>query len=333
MVRNIFLLAIMLPGLTIQAQNSIKKIAFGSCSHEYDDDQMWPEITNEKADLFIWTGDIIYGDSPVKDTLAAKYTRQKNRPSYQEMIAQTPVIGIWDDHDYGIDDGGKHFSQKRESKEALLEFLDVPKDNPVRNHEGMYNSYIYGVDGKRVKIILLDCRYFRDTLEVDNQTSARYKQNLEGDVLGKKQWQWLQKELSENIADLNIIVSGIQILANEHGFEKWGNFPKSRTRLIELIEDLSPNPTLFISGDRHIAELSKLETQKLDYPLFDFTSSGLTHTWGRHWEEKNELRVGDLIIQKNYGLLEIEWPDGKPKVNFIVKGKNGAEYQRHTHQF
>jgi len=38
-------------------------IAFGSCSHEYDEDQLWDEISLNKPQLWIWLGDNIYGDS------------------------------------------------------------------------------------------------------------------------------------------------------------------------------------------------------------------------------------------------------------------------------
>ncbi len=100
-----------------------------------------------------------------------------------------------------------------------------------------------------------------------------------------------------------------------------------------MIENIKPAPTLFISGDRHIAELSKLESDQLLYPLYDFTSSGLTHTWSHSSEEHNSLREGELIIQKNYGVLEIDWKNNSPKVTFLIKGNEGAEYLRHVYQY
>ncbi|MEM9856649.1 MAG: alkaline phosphatase D family protein [Bacteroidota bacterium] len=333
MTRLIFVIVSLCTTSITLAQKSIDKITFGSCSHEYDEDQMWPEIIAENSDLFIWTGDIIYGDSPSMDTLAAKYATQKNRASYQVLLDSTPIIGIWDDHDYGANDAGKNYKPKKASKEQLLNFLNVPDDNPVRDHDGMYNTYSYGSDGQKVKIILLDCRYFRDTLFEDTQTKASYKPNLEGDILGEVQWQWLENELTHSDAQLNILISGIQILAQEHNYEKWSNFPKSRTRLLEMIENIKPAPTLFISGDRHIAELSKLESDQLLYPLYDFTCSGLTHTWSHPSEEHNSLREGELIIQKNYGVLEIDWKNNSPKVTFLIKGNEGAEYLRHVCQY
>ena len=210
------------------AQNNVSKIAFGSCSHEYDNDQMWLEIINDNPNLFIWTGDIVYGDTHDMDVLRKKYEKQKNRKTYQQLLEKTKIIGTWDDHDYGVNDGGKYFLQKDRSKEVLLDFLDVANDDPVRKHQGIYSAHGYGPQGQKVNVILLDCRYFRDTLQADTETSARYKPNPEGDILGETQWQWLEEQLLRKDVQLNIVVSGIQILANEHGFEKWGNFPKAR---------------------------------------------------------------------------------------------------------
>lgn len=325
------LLLVFASGTCTYAQHTT--IAFGSCSHEYDSTQMWTEIIAEEPDLFIWTGDIVYGDTQDMNVLKSKYDKQKSRSGYQKLLSQMPVIGIWDDHDYGVNDGGKHYARKKESKALLLEFLEVPRSNPVYDHEGAYSTYTFGEDRQSIKIILLDTRYFRDTLEKSTTDRARYAPNPEGDLLGEEQWTWLENELTSSNAALNIIVSSIQVLADEHGFEKWGNFPKARKRLLKLIEDLQPAPTFLISGDRHIAELSKYPSDKLSYPLFDFTSSGLTHTWRRVWEEPNALREGELIIRKNFGIIEVDWAAPEPRVTFMVKGTGNEVLMKYQHSY
>ena len=294
---------------------------------------MWREIIQEDPGLFIWTGDIVYGDTQDMQVLKKKYDQQKSHPDYQRLLQNIPVIGVWDDHDYGVNDGGKYYTKKKESKEELLDFLDVPKDNPVRDHEGAYNSYTYGQSPNKVKVILLDTRYFRDTLEKEMSPQRRYKPNTEGDILGKEQWLWFENELKGSDADLNIVISSIQVLSAEHPYEKWANFPKARKKLLDLVARVKPKPTFIVSGDRHIAELSKVDLDGLPYPLFDFTASGLTHTWRSGNEEKNKLRVGELIINKNFGVIRIDWRADGPKVTFLVKGDEGAEYMRHSYTY
>lgn len=308
-------------------QKPLSTIAFGSCSHEDDPEQMWSDIIAQRPDLWIWMGDNIYGDSPDMAVLKAKYDRQKAQPGYQQLIRTCPVVGTWDDHDYGINDGGKYFRQKEESKKLALDFLDVPAKAKVRKRPGIYDSYTYGPAGKQIKVILLDTRSFRDTVIVSEVPGKRYQPNPEGDVLGDEQWKWLEKELKRSSAQINVIVSSIQFVSTEHGYETWGNFPKSRQRMIDLLIRVKPANTFFVSGDRHIAEISKMTIEGLSYPIYDFTSSGLTHTWDTPREEKNDYRVGQLIVRKNFGVIRIAWDEKLPTVVFEVHGKDGAVWQ------
>ncbi|MDX1627673.1 MAG: alkaline phosphatase D family protein [Fulvivirga sp.] len=303
-------------------------IAFGSCSYENVEEQMWDDIIAQNPDLMVLLGDNIYGDTHDMQLLKQKYDMQKARPSYQRLVNATQVIGVWDDHDYGINDGGKYYNKKDSSKLLMLDFLDYSSDHPVRSHQGVYHSYDLKSAGHLVKIILLDTRYFRDTLMADTVTAARYLPNPEGDILGEAQWQWLEQELKSSEADLHIIGSSIQVVAKDHYFEKWANFPKARTRLLDMIKQIEPKNTLIISGDRHIAEIAKMEIPGLDYPLYDFTASGLTHTWNGAWEESNKYRVGELIVAKNYGKLTINWD--RKTVRMDVKGSDNETYSSHS---
>jgi alkaline phosphatase D len=287
---------------------------------------MWEEIMTNKPQLWIWLGDNIYGDSHYMNVLSEKYQRQKTRKSYQEMLkSPINIIGTWDDHDFGINDGGREYSMKKESKELLLDFLDVPADHPVRSREGVYQTHTYGHDDRKVKVILLDTRYFRDSLWVEFPENQRaYVGNPEGDVLGEEQWAWLAGELTDSDASIHIIGSSIQVLSEEHRYEKWSNFPRSKERLFKLLADKKPARTIFLSGDRHIAEISRIEIPGYPWPVFDFTSSGLTHTWGNSNVESNKHRVSDFIIAKNFGLINITWKEDGPEIVFKIMGKNNA---------
>ena len=308
-------------------------IAFGSCAHEYEPVPAFDAIVADEPEIFIWLGDIVYGDTHDMSVLKQKYDKQKNKPEYQKLVESMPVIGVWDDHDFGINDGGRFYSQKDSSQQLFLDFIGAEEDDPRYQRQGLYSSYELMSNEKLIKIILLDTRYFRDTLDPDINTNQRYLPNPTGDILGEAQWDWLESELKNSQADFHIIGSGIQFAADQHFYEKWANFPASRVRMIELIEELKPKPLMFISGDRHIAEVSRMELDGYDFPVFDFTASGLTHTWGQYWQEENQYRVGELIVQKNYGLIKIAWAEGKPMVTFEVKGVQGEEYLKYTYNY
>jgi len=297
-------------------------IAFGSCSRQNIPNQRWNDVLQHEPDIWIWLGDNIYGDTHDMNIMKEKYKQQKAYPGYQELLhSSTKIIGTWDDHDYGVNDGGKNYSRKDESKKLMLEFLNVSKDNPVLDREGVYQSYEYDFKNYKLKVILLDTRYFRDTIYKEPDTRA-YLPNTNGDVLGEKQWNWLEKELKDSGADLHIIGSSIQVISEEHAYEKWGNFPEARNRLFDLLKKFPNKKVILISGDRHIAEISKMDIDGLNYPLYDFTSSGLTHTWRNVGNEPNQYRISDFIISLNFGLILIEWNEnGKHTVQFEIRGE------------
>jgi len=304
----------------------VTTVAFGSCSDQDSKQQLWSEINDSNPDVFVFLGDNIYGDTHNFDTLKAKYQKQKNDDELGSLFANTHILGTWDDHDYGVNDGGKNYSLKDSSKLLFLDFMEIEDKNPIRSHEGVYNSYTYNNEGKSIKFIMLDTRYFRDTLSADTTSQNLYLPNHEGTILGNEQWQWLEKELKNNNTDAVIIGSSIQVLSNQHHWEKWANFPNERSRLFAILKD--QKNVIIISGDRHIAELSKYEHDNGNV-LFDFTSSGLTHTWSESRDEPNEFRVSELIAKKNYGLIKFDWRNNA--IIFSVMGTANNEIYSSKH--
>jgi alkaline phosphatase D len=75
-----------------------------------------------------------------------------------------------------------------------------------------------------------------------------------------------------------------------------------------------------------MAEISKMDITGLSYPLYDFTSSGMTHIRSGT-TEANRLRVGDMILKKNFGLLKIQWNNDKPIVTMQVRGLQNELFQ------
>ena len=299
-------------------------IAFGSCNRVNLPQLLWNDIVANNPDLWIWTGDIIYGDSENMSVLSDKYDAQSEKSGYKSLLAQCPVIGIWDDHDYGKNNAGKEYGPKDESKTLLLDFLGVPGDDASRTRNGAYQSYVFGDTDKRVKFLLLDARYFRDEAVKENGV---YIPNTTGTILGEAQWEWLGSELDDPDISLFVLVSGIQILPTQHRFEKWSNFPNERQRLIDLIALKQPKAVLLISGDRHIGEISVLEVPGLSYPLVDITSSGLTHVYEDNVYEKNDLRQGVLVNKLNYGIIRIDWSQNPPDVTVEIRGNGAALYE------
>ncbi len=311
-------------GQNIDFNQNLSTIALGSCNRQDRPQDMWTSIAAHNPQLWMWLGDNIYGDSEDMNVLLEKYLLQKNGTEYTQFREGRSVIGIWDDHDYGVNDGDKNYPKKDESKQLMLDFLDVPKSADVRKRAGAYQSYTFGEVGKKVKILLLDGRYFRDELQADNSGTSRYLPNPNGDILGEAQWSWLEEELSNSDAQIHLIACGIQFIPEEQIYEKWANFPAARDRFFKLLEKTKPSYTLLISGDRHISELSKMDLDGLDYPLYELTASGMTHTWSNGGSEPNKYRIGELVVALNFGLLQIDWTGGTPKLTAEIRGNDNS---------
>lgn len=285
---------------------------------------LWDDILAEEPDLWIWGGDNIYADTDDMEKMEAMYQQQNKVNGYRRLKKKIPVIGTWDDHDYGINDGGVDFSSKKESQQVFLDFMNVPEDSPRRQREGIYNSHLYNFPQGSVRILVLDTRYFRTPLTKDTLTKKRFQPNTfgEGTLLGEPQWQWLEEELMNSRADFNIIVSSIQFLSNQHGFECWGNFPHEVERLQSLIAKSKAKGVFILSGDRHISEFSSLELDGLSYPLIDFTSSGLTHAYRDYSGEPNPYRQGEVVATESFGLVKLNFKTRK--ASFQILGDNAS---------
>ena len=135
-------------------------------------------------------------------------------------------------------------------------------------------------------------------------------------------------------AELRIIGSGVQIVADEHGSEMWGNFPRERQRLFRLIRETGAEGAVLISGDRHLSEISRLAADRPDspgYPLFDLTSSSLYAPSGnfrksgvRFANEINSYRVGLTYFDVNFGAIQIDWDQPDPVVRLQVRDEKGG---------
>jgi alkaline phosphatase D len=288
-------------------------LAFGSCNNNHIEKNLWQEIQANNPDVWVWGGDIIYADNPDNDMgiIRDDYEVLKSSPAYSQFIKHNTIIGSWDDHDYGLNDGGVEFEKKQESQQLFLDFMDVPKNDARRKQKGIYSSHDYDVGEYKIKIIILDTRYFRSGLteDPDPASDKRFMPNKYGDgtMLGSNQWNWLENQLLQSQADFNVILSSIQVLSPLHGFEKWANMPHELNKLENLLRYSNAKNVILLSGDRHISEISKKNIEGLKYPLIDFTSSGLNRALNFAKIEPNPYRVENNVVVDSFGLLHFDF--------------------------
>lgn len=312
---------------------ALSRIAFGSCVHQDDPQPVWDAVLKTNPQLFLMIGDNIYNDVVRKggskdETMAEKYAKQAKVPGFAELRKRCPLLGTWDDHDYGKNDAGAEYANKKEAQQLFLDFFGVPKESPRRKQEGIYHAEVFGPPDQRVQVILLDTRYFRSPLKKRTGPPLKgigpYVPNPDrsATMLGEAQWRWLEQQLKVP-AKIRILASSIQVVAEDHGWEKWMNLPYERERLYQLLRDTKAAGVVCISGDRHLAELSMMDAG-LGYPLYDLTSSGLTQgspTWRPL--ETNSHRVATMNMGNNFGVITIDWSAADPIIRLQIRDEAG----------
>lgn len=302
-------------------------LSFASCNNQNIQNNLWPPILRHDPDVFIWGGDIIYSDTEDMAYMAKNYNKLKNDYAYSSFSKQVPILGTWDDHDYGLNDGGTHYSQKDSVQQIFLDFFDIPLNDPRRLQKGIYYAEEFEVGESSIKIIILDTRFFRSDLSKDPTGNKRYIPNDSNDItmLGASQWKWLEKQLTDSEAQFNVIMSSIQFLSYDHGFESWGTMPQEVKKMEELLVRSKAKGIIILSGDRHIAEISSKNIKGLDFPLIDMTSSGMTHSYDSFKGELNPYRITKVVPKKNFGILKFDFD--KNMVKMEIRGEENILFQ------
>jgi alkaline phosphatase D len=288
------------------------RIAIGSCADQHDPEPIWDSIRAEHPELFIFMGDNVYGDvasgDPAMPELKTAYDTLRHIGSFRRFERETPVLPIWDDHDYGRNDAGAEFPLKSQSKTLFLQFWGIPPSVARYSRPGLYDALIIGPPGQRIQIILLDLRWFRSPWMLAAHPGPGQERYIPDPdpaktMLGPEQWAWLEGELKKE-AEIRLIVSSIQVEAEGHGFERWGNFPLERQRLYNLIAKTRAGGVVLLSGDRHAGGLYKNEAAP--YPLYEMTASSLNKPMPVK-DLPDPGRLAPLFTKENYGLLTIDW--------------------------
>ncbi len=329
--------AIPMPSASLDQQRSLSRIVFGSCADQKADQSIWDRVAAEGQDLTLYIGDNVYGDvrsnDPALPELKTAYMRLAASAPFARARAAAPMLTVWDDHDYGLNDAGADFRFKEASEELFHYVWAVPAEDARRARPGVYGSWIVGEAGKRVQIIMLDTRYFRSPLKPTDEYGAPGKERYLPDadpaktMLGEAQWAWLEEELKKP-AELRLLVSSIQIIAEGHGWEAWRTLPLERQKLYDVIERSGAQNIVALSGDRHAAALY-LREDVAGFPFFEATSSSLNLP-GARWRAEMENppvepgphRLGDMIYDANYGLLDINWAARTLRVS--IKSEEGV---------
>jgi alkaline phosphatase D len=308
----------------------ITKVAFGSCTYQFiPDKKIFRLIADENPDLFIYGGDNIYGDffalAPgTPEYMEGCYKQLFESPDFMYLRDRVPILPIWDDHDFGQNDGTVNNPVKKEAKQIFFERWNIPANSPRANRPdgGIYDSYMYGDDAHRVQIILMDWRWNHTNYKVGGPIGAisGYDTIMDPNAtfLGADQWAWLKEQFLKP-AKLRLILASTQFCASKNGSENWAVFPLEKQKMFDLIKETQVNDLIFMSGDVHYGDLNMIQQPGM-YPIYDVTSSGITHNEAS--ASPSDYRVADPMVERNYGMIDIDWDANTVTLN--VKSHSGV---------
>lgn len=308
-------------GVSLAPETVITRLAFGSCNHQLRPQGFWADIAATYPDIFLFIGDNNYGDQgwdgdAMLTTLREAYGVQASTPELAAFRGITPMMITWDDHDYGFNDGGANFAFRGWS-ETIFETFWGSSDE-VRARPGIYEARMFGEEGKRTQIIMLDTRFFRSDLEtmeytLDRRPLGPYAPSDDAmkTMLGDAQWAWLEAELAKP-ADLRVIVSSIQVLTDAHDYESWEALPLERQRLYAMLAGREESGMVMLSGDRHAGGIYTDTPEAAGGErLWELTSSSLNYSFSTTAQnterEPDDKRLTDFISEENFGLVDIDW--------------------------
>lgn len=305
-----------IPYRSLDTSKDLTTIGFGSCSDQNYAQPIWSTIDKNNPELFIMMGDNIYASTPENRPIAVQYIRMNQIPEYKKLREKVPFLAIWDDHDYGQNDAGINNPDKEEARRVFLNYWGYLKQTLPKNQQALYHSRMIGSKNKKVQVILLDTRWDRSDLiknpDYNPITNTEQPPKIffphtdqKVQLLSSEQWQWLEDELKKP-AQLRLIVSSIQLIPDDHYFEKWGNFPNEKQRFFNLLKKYKIKNAVILSGDRHLSAIAKTDI-KGHGSIYEITASSLNKPSRAKMPELDRTYVQGSFLQPNFGLIQIDW--------------------------
>ncbi|MBK7596233.1 MAG: alkaline phosphatase family protein [Gemmatimonadetes bacterium] len=271
-------------------------------------------VTRSRPDLMLWMGDNAYlreGDFDSRTGVFHRYTHSRSLPELQPLLAATSHYATWDDHDFGPNDSDRSYGGRFLTRAAFELFWGNP---PLGADGGGGVTSTFGWSD--VDVFLMDNRWYRD---------GQGRVTGDHSYLGRNQIEWLLNGLKASRATFKLVVIGGQTVNNSVTFENYATYGAERTFLLDRLQQERVPGVIFLTGDKHWTELSKMDRGG-SYPLYDLTVSPLTAGPSTGWKtEPNAYRVdGTIVSERNFGLLEVTGPLKERVLTITIQDRTGA---------
>lgn len=301
------------------------KFVIGSCLYinetEYDrpgnpyggNYEILDHIYSKSPDFMVWMGDDVYlreSDWSARSSILKRYTHTRSTPKLQPLLGSTHHYATWDDHDYGPNNSDRSWWNKETTLEAFKLFWANPSYG-VMGQEGVTTYFQWG----DLDFYMMDDRYYR---------TPEHRTNIDREILGETQVKWLIDALTSSYAPFKFVVIGTQFLNPDAGGENHSMYPAERKKILDEIAAENIPGVIFLTGDVHRSEVTKIERQGT-YPLYDITISPLTAGPSREYPNAGRIQES-LLLDRNFGYFEVTGPRKNRVLTLTIIDWQGKEH-------
>lgn len=238
-------------------------LAFGSCASEKCA-AAWDRMASEGVEAVV-----LCGDTPYIDSSDVARNRERHRAflaqrGLAQLVRSRPVVGTWDDHDFGGNDSNGRTVERDAIRQVYMEYRAQASFG--EHDAGIYTTFRRGP----VEVFLIDARYFSQTepSPVDPQRPS---------LLGRQQWEWLKRSLAASEAPFKVLVTGM-VWHDKPNKEKddWETYAYEREALFRFIGERKIEGVVLLGGDVHVSlRLEHPTDATAGYPLPEYVVSPL----------------------------------------------------------
>lgn len=275
----------------------------------------------QQPDLMLWLGDNLYYrevDYSSKDGMATRWAYERKQAYVQKLLRTGSHAAIWDDHDYGQNDSNASFVFKDEALALQKRYWANPSYG-IPGTPGAFTTFGFA----DADFFLLDDRWYRDDHKLNDARRV---------MLGDGQMRWLKNALLTSTGRFKIIAGGSQMLHKGKRGDSWQDYPAERDDFLKFLAESKITGVLFMSGDVHRSELTRIERPG-HYALHDMTSSPMTS--GVYVDESLRVRdnlVPGTVVMGERNFCRIRFEGTKFDRRMVVSVINADGQTKWTHE-
>ncbi len=313
------------------------KIAFGSCLETGSKSDIFLKIKQENPLFFMITGDLHYENIDYNCTprFYKAYKKTFTSPQQAEAYRSTPLVYLWDDHDFGPNNADGSNPCLKEARAAYtshiphypLTFYDETGPISQTFNAGRVQYVLTDLRSQKVRPVFNDCERIKPGTNFGSEDhlnwffSTLLKAKNDGKVVA-----WVSSYSYINAP------GGVNYICTES--DNWGGYPEERKRIANFIKD-NKIPLFILSGDAHMVAID--DGRHSDYatkggaPIRVFHAGAIDSDGSYKGGPYSE---GYSITPGQYGVMEVtdvgsnqicfKWY-GKNKTGQIVKNGQGKE--------